>query len=197
MTSLFAQVFLFSHHRKFRYQSSSSIPKKASPIVNLINLVRMIPFLRSPLLIVSFCILGHFVFAGSHAARPVSALRRTLFASVMHLGASLEIGETPSPNGLKVCSCEILSVSSGKNQYDGVAVFAEKSFKGSYAANISAANKILEKERKHLKNYFYDHLKVLQRVQGAQDCRSLFIQLKMENQSLQMYDILDADVRVR
>lgn len=81
------------------------------------------------------------------------------------------------------------------NNYNNrdIAVFAERSSKGDLPSDIGIAKKTIEKEKKHMKMLFYDKLIVVDRISEATDCRSLYVKLKMKNNLLVIYDILDAD----
>ncbi len=95
----------------------------------------------------------------------------------------------------KICSCQILVLQISQRRQRHFVLFAEKTNKKSYASDLSIANKILEKEKKHMQSYFYDKLEVEGAFSDAIDCRSMFKRLKNKNKSIYLYDILDADIR--
>lgn len=95
----------------------------------------------------------------------------------------------------KICSCQILDLKSNNYDHRHLAVFAEKTNNGDVSSDHSIARSAIEKEKKHLKEMFYDQLKVVNRVTESGDCQSLYSKLKAEDQTLVMYDILDADIR--
>jgi len=93
----------------------------------------------------------------------------------------------------KICSCQILDLQSNNYQYSHMAVLAEKTNYGDFSAGVVTARQAIEKEKKHLRLLFFDRMKVVDRVNEAMDCRSLFAKLKLQDNSLVMYDVLDAD----
>src|SRR4029077_14194381 len=95
----------------------------------------------------------------------------------------------------KICSCQILNLQSSNYQHNKVAVFAEKTNDGNFSSDSRAAKETIEKEKKHLKQLFYDKLQVVDHIAENTDCKSLYLKLKDNDRSLVMYDILDADIR--
>ena len=93
----------------------------------------------------------------------------------------------------KICSCQILNLQSSNYQHNKVAVFAEKTNNGSFSSDSKAAKGTIEKEKKHLKQLFYDKLEVVNHIAENTDCKSLYLKLKKKDNALVMYDILDAD----
>jgi hypothetical protein len=95
----------------------------------------------------------------------------------------------------KICTCEILILQSSYRRQKNFALFAEMTKRKSLASDLSFAKRVIEKEKKHMRSFFYDKLEVLATVADATDCKSLYKKLKIKNKSLYMYDILDADAR--
>ena len=95
----------------------------------------------------------------------------------------------------KICSCQILILQISKRRQKNFALFAEKTNKKSFARDLSFANRVIEKEKRHMQSLFYDKLEVVGEFSDAIDCKSMFKRLKDKNKSLFMYDILDADIR--
>ena len=83
------------------------------------------------------------------------------------------------------------------NNYDHrhLAVFAEKTDNGDLSSDHSIAKSVIEKEKKHLKEMFYDQMKVINSVSESGDCLSLYSRLKADDQSLVMFSVIDADIR--
>jgi hypothetical protein len=74
-----------------------------------------------------------------------------------------------------------------------VVLLAEKTNDGSGSAYTAARNRI-QKEKKTLKKMFYDRVKLVSEMQGAGSCKSMFYQLRATDKSLQLYEILNADI---
>ncbi len=100
--------------------------------------------------------------------------------------------EENSSNGVKVCSCQILNLESTNYNHHYVVLLAEKTNDGQSSAFRIAKNRI-RKEKKQLKNLFYDKVKVVAEIHGTGSCKSMFYKLKMVNRNLQLYEILNAD----
>jgi exosome complex RNA-binding protein Csl4 len=94
----------------------------------------------------------------------------------------------------KVCSCQILNVKSNNEEVENVAVFAQKTNNGDISADLNAATATIENAKKQMKGQFYNSVKVVAKRQVAIPCSELYRQLKNQNNSIKMYDILDADV---
>ena len=46
-----------------------------------------------------------------------------------------------------------------------------------------------------MKLLFYDRMKVVDNISEATDCKSLYVKLKLKNNTLTVYDILNADIK--
>jgi hypothetical protein len=97
--------------------------------------------------------------------------------------------------GSKICSCQILVLQVNRRRQRNFALFAERTTKKNFASDILFANRVIEKEKRHMQDYFYDKLEVVGQFSDAIDCRSMYKRLKDKNKSLYLYDILDADIR--
>ncbi|RYY20785.1 MAG: hypothetical protein EOO04_19385 [Chitinophagaceae bacterium] len=94
---------------------------------------------------------------------------------------------------LKVCACQLLTVKSKNQVIENVAVFSEKINNGNLTADFAIATQVLEKEKKHMKSFFYETVKVIGRQVVATDCKTFYKQLKVQYDDLVMYELLDAD----
>jgi hypothetical protein len=94
----------------------------------------------------------------------------------------------------KVCACQLLTVKTGNREIENVAVFSEKINNGDLSADFAVATQVLENERKHMKLFFYDKIKVVGKQVVATDCKTFYKQLKVKYSDLKMYEVLDADV---
>jgi hypothetical protein len=147
-------------------------------------------------LLLAFTFFLHFtLFARTFSAKPFSALPASLYNSVRKVDDHMKHPKhsTYSNSVVKICSCQIMNLQSNNYNNRDIAVFAERSSKGDLPSDIGIAKKTIEKEKKHMKMLFYDKLIVVDRISEATDCRSLYVKLKMKNNLLVIYDILDAD----
>ena len=55
----------------------------------------------------------------------------------------------------KVCACQILRVVSNNESEKFIAVFAQGTNNGDLTANFASATSVLEKEKKHMKDFFF------------------------------------------
>ena len=146
-------------------------------------------------LVLIVCSASH-LFAGQSSYRPVSPFPVTFLTTVKQVDAGFNLGDLNAKKQARICSCQILSMSSNNYRHDNVVVLAEKVNTGNFSAGSVMAAERIEKEKKHLKLMFYDRLKVIYRSSEATDCKSMFSKLKEQNSSLVLYDILDADIRL-
>ena len=94
---------------------------------------------------------------------------------------------------LKVCACQLMTVKSKNQQIENVAVFSEKINNGDLTADFAVATQVLENEKKHMKSFFYEKVKVIGKQVVATDCKTFYRQLKVQYDDLKMYELLDAD----
>ncbi|HRP32626.1 MAG TPA: hypothetical protein PKV73_12070 [Agriterribacter sp.] len=92
-----------------------------------------------------------------------------------------------------VCVCEIMELRNNNQEVSNVAVFAEKTNYGSIGDEYKAAERQIRKERKQMKQLYYDKIITQERVAVANSCLSLYIKLIGYNPDLKVYDILNAD----
>jgi hypothetical protein len=99
-------------------------------------------------------------------------------------------------HNIKICSCQVFALqTSAYRRQRNIALFAEKSNGRSLANDMNRINRVIEKEKKHMQDFFYDKLTVLNSFTEHTDCKSLYAKLKSRNKLLILYDILDADIR--
>jgi len=103
--------------------------------------------------------------------------------------------KSAEPHSLKICACQVLQLQSLNHKPKNYALYAERTNRKSYTYDVHKAKWILEKEKKHLADFFYDKLDVLDDIVEITDCKSLFIKMKKKHRTLILYDILDADVK--
>ena len=73
---------------------------------------------------------------------------------------------------LKVCACQLLTVRSNNQQLENIAEISEKVNNGDVIADFAVATEVLEKEKKHLKMFFYETVKVVGLQVVATDCKT-------------------------
>jgi hypothetical protein len=93
----------------------------------------------------------------------------------------------------KICSCQILNLTSSNFDHRYVVLLAEKKTDRRGTAFTVAKNRI-QKEKKHLKQMFYDKVELVSETQSTGSCKDMFYRLKATNVSLQLYEILNADI---
>jgi|SRR5579863_109872 len=93
----------------------------------------------------------------------------------------------------KICSCQVLNLASSNYDHRYVVLLAEKKNDGKGNAFSIAKNRI-QKEKKHLKKMFYDKIQVISEMQEAGSCKAMFYRLRKADVSLQLYEILNADI---
>lgn len=93
----------------------------------------------------------------------------------------------------RVCACQLLQVQSGNEKDKYLAVLAQRTNNGKLSADFILASSIIEKEKKHLKSFFYTDIKVVERKVEATDCSLLYANLKARYANVRLYEILDAD----
>src|SRR5271154_7170799 len=98
------------------------------------------------------------------------------------------------PSG-KICACQVLQLESLNHRPRNYALLAERTNRKSFFYDSHKAKWRIEKEKKHLTDFFYDKLEVIDDFVEISDCRSVFIKMKKKQKSLILYDILDADVK--
>lgn len=156
--------------------------------------------IRTQLLAAIVLFMSNSLFAHPVSPRPVSLLSSRFLTTIKYADssfnaaaaniASAEARKKPA----KLCFCQILNLKSNNYDHQNVAVLAEKTNNGHFSSDFGAAKEAIEKEKKHLRELFYDKLKVVTRFSAPTDCKSLSRRLKAANESLVVYDILNADI---
>ncbi len=142
-------------------------------------------------------------FAGNGSVRPINQFAGVSKFSIQSVDSflliSLHILSLPAESGTgyystRICSCQILNLESANYDHRHIALFAEKANHGS-SSDFRAARNRIEREKKQLRRMFYDKVKVVAEVSGAGSCHSMYVKLKSGDGSLQIYEILNADIR--
>jgi hypothetical protein len=166
----------------------------------------MYPLIRNSFALFLLCFAGLNSFAGQGSVRPVNTVN---FVSqcTEHLDSILSVrvsllevkkeseltSEEINSSAGRICSCQVLNLESSNYDHRYVVLLAEKKNNGSGTAYAIAKNRI-QKEKKHLKQMFYDKIKVVSEVQGAGSCKAMFYRLRTADVNLQLYEILNADI---
>lgn len=150
----------------------------------------MRPLNRTMIVLIMITLVSNSLFAGDGAITPNAKMFSSKFIStVKKFDAEY--------NKAKVCACQILNLKSNNEQLENVALFSEKINNGDLSADFSVATEILEKEKKQMKSQFYNKVTVVNKLVVPTDCQSLYRQLKVTNDDLKMYELLDADAKSR
>jgi hypothetical protein len=166
----------------------------------------MRPLIRIAFTLLFLCLAIMNVFGGSGSAKPVSPSvfqihNLVTLDSLLTVRVTLSVVEessdvTPtatSNSTARICSCQVLNLESSNYDHRYVVLLAEKTNDGSGTAFVLARNRI-QKEKKHMKQMFYDKIKVVSEMQGTGSCKSMFYQLRTADSHLQLYEILNADI---
>lgn len=97
------------------------------------------------------------------------------------------------PSVAKVCACQVLRVESKNEKETFIAVFAQATNHGDLSFDFGSANSVLEKEKKHLKEFFFTKIKTTENVTAATECSMMYKNIKGKYAGIKMYDVLDAD----
>jgi hypothetical protein len=165
----------------------------------------MHPLIRISFTLILLCFTASDIIAGNRSFMPVqpayfhiSQIEKVdsfLSVSLPIIPANttdLSDGKETSVSMGRICSCQILNLESSNYDHRNMVLLAEKSNDGSSTAYSIAKNRI-QKEKKHLKQMFYEKVKVVAEWQAAGSCRSLFFRLQTADSHLQLYEILNAD----
>ena len=97
------------------------------------------------------------------------------------------------PYRAKVCACQLLQVSSNNQPYTFIAVFAEAANTGNSSLVLNGADLILEKEKKHLRNFFFSSVRTAAKMTAILGCEAMTAQVREKYESVTIYSVLDAD----
>jgi hypothetical protein len=166
----------------------------------------MHPLIRHSFIIFLVCFVFKAGFAGQSSIRPVAGILITK-ARIEKLNSVLRnrvsiletknepvlTSEEANSSTEKICSCQVLNLVSSNYDHRYVVLLAEKKYDGSGTAFAMAKNRI-QKEKKHLKQMFYDKIQVVSEMHGAGSCKAMFYRLRQADVNLQLYEILNADI---
>jgi hypothetical protein len=166
----------------------------------------MYPVIRNSFTLFILCFVVNAGFAGQGSVRPVKFMPSLSInikkldsvlsneVSVVEIKKATEMSpEEANASAGKICSCQILNLASSNFDHRYVVLLAEKKNDGNGSAYTIAKNRI-QKEKKHLKQMFYDKVELVSESQGTGSCKEMFYRLKTTNVSLQLYEILNADI---
>jgi len=166
----------------------------------------MHPLIRISFALFLLCFAALNSFAGPTSVRPVNTIPFNLkhiekldsflraWVSVISVKKESELSaEEVSASSGRICSCQVLNLESSNYDHRYMVLLAEKKNDGGGDAFEIAKNRI-QKEKKHLKQMFYDKVKVVAEMHGTGSCKAMFYQLRTANSNLQLYEILNADI---
>jgi hypothetical protein len=136
------------------------------------------------------CLYSPALVAGP--GQPQSLLAHQFVAEITHLGQFLDGPLPPEASSVKICSCQILAVRTAHGASSELAVLAERTITGHSGSSL--ARQTLEREKRHLRLFFYDKVKVVSEIERATDCHSLYFQLRSAYAGQLSFDLLDADI---
>lgn len=136
--------------------------------------------------IIAIAAISNIAFAGS--GNPSKVIFPKTFSIALKESAPLFEHHTA-----KICACQILRVESNNEEQNFIAVFAQATNTGDLSFNFASANTVLEKEKKHLKNFFYTKIKTAENVTAATECSAMYKNIQVKYANVKMYDVLDAD----
>lgn len=161
----------------------------------------MYPRILTFLMKASFMLIAVASTAGEKSASPFNFTLRNLVAAEKAIevsNASLSSfsgnAEKKEKNRSKVCACEILKLSNNNANQENVAIFSEITNNGDINAEYKTALEILQKQKKNMKDQYYDKVKVNQTITAPMDCKTLYMKISKGEGGLVMYDIIDADI---
>lgn len=166
----------------------------------------MHPLIRISFALALFCFAVQAGYAGQSSVRPVKSISfistgidkldsiLSNRVSVMEVKKESELTtEDANSSAGTICSCQVLNLASSNYDHRYVVLLAEKKNDASGTAFTIAKNR-LQKEKKHLKQMFYDKIQVVSETQGTGSCKAMFYRLRTADVSLQLYEILNADI---
>lgn len=92
-----------------------------------------------------------------------------------------------------VCVCEIMELRNNNVQISKVAVFAEKTNNGELGNDYKIAERVIRKERKQMKDVYFDEIKTDNKMAVPTSCMNLYLKLKKGTPELKLYDILNVN----
>lgn len=94
----------------------------------------------------------------------------------------------------RICVCEIMDLMNSNENLAQVAVFAEKVNSGNIGTNYQLAERSIKKEKKRMKQVYFDSIRTNTKLAVNTNCKSLYTKLKKTNPDLKLYEIINADV---
>lgn len=133
--------------------------------------------------------------AGAFHIGQIKKLYEFLPDSIFFLSTDKKAGVLNKKTGVagdRICSCQVLNLESSNYDHRYVVLLAEKTNDGT-GTSFKAARKRIQKEKKQMKELFYDKVKLVAELQGSGSCKSMYFRLRMADSNLQLYEILNAD----
>lgn len=92
------------------------------------------------------------------------------------------------------CACEVLKVNSKNQRNLRIVVLVEKTSIAS-ESDRALVRQLLEKEKRYMKYFFYEEMRTLSNMVAPTDCQTLYKKLHSAATGLQLYQVLDADIK--
>jgi hypothetical protein len=155
----------------------------------------MSPFIRIVFMLFCLSLIVANSLAGTGTVKPLQRRPAAFRASVRGLDSLLSAAPVSSgdraslpASGARICSCQILDLSSANYDHRHVALFAEGA--GS-STGFSAARKRINREKKQLRRMFYNKVELVEEHTATGSCRALYARLKSRDRKLRVYEVLD------
>jgi hypothetical protein len=132
-------------------------------------------------------------FANGEYAMPFSFNHKTFVNSLVAINNVSD--NAAKKSGARICSCQLLRVRSNNEDIKNMALYSEKINNGDVSADMKIAASVLAAERKNIRMQFFNDVKVSRTVTAMTDCSTMIKEMKSADQTLKVYDVLDADIR--
>lgn len=134
-----------------------------------------------------------FAFAISNTSFAGSGSPSKIIFPTTFTASLKDVKHLYEPAVAKVCACQILRVASKNEKEAIIAVFAQATNNGDLSFGYASAMNVLDKEKKHLKDFFFTKIKTTENVTAATTCSMLYKNIQVKYADVKMYDVLDAD----
>lgn len=150
-------------------------------------------FMQTCLLLLTGITISSTMLANDGHKTPSIFTSQRFIASLKRIDSVIAVNSTVTA---KVCACQILNLRSNNHDVKNAVVFVEKT-NSDGNADFAKAKTRLEKEKRMLLALFYNKIEVISRTTAATDCNTLYKKLKMMQDDLLLYEMLNADVIVK
>lgn len=148
-------------------------------------------FTQTCFLVIACIAISNSILANDGRVVPSPFTTTRLLASAKKIDSIIAVNSTA-----KVCACQILNLQSNNHQVKNAVVFAEKT-NSEGVGDLAIAQTRLEREKRLMRLQFYNKIQVIGRTTSATDCNTLFMQLKKKQDNLLLYEVLNADIKLK